>query len=69
VVKYNILNIIQKVHPEKILIIAPVMYRTAESELKNDFMAEISYKFKFITLAIDDERDNSGVNGKINSPA
>jgi hypothetical protein len=45
------------------------MYRTAESELKNDFMAEISYKFKFITLAIDDERDNSGVNGKINSPA
>lgn len=60
VVKYNILNIIEKVNPEKIMIVAPVMFHLAESELINDFLPEVSRKFKFITLAIDDDRDEVG---------
>lgn len=60
VVKYNLLNIIEKIHPERILIMAPVMFHTAADELMKDFNEEINRKFKFITFAVDNDEDGAG---------
>lgn len=60
VVKTNLINLIQKINPNRILIVAPVMYIDAEEKLKVEFELEISNKFEFIYFAKDNERTPEG---------
>lgn len=57
VVKTQLLRLISTIMPEKIFIVAPVMFIGAEKNLSNEFPKEISDKFLFITFAIDDEQN------------
>ncbi len=60
VVKTNLINLIQTITPEKIIIVAPVMYHTAQEKLKREFDNDIYEKFQFIYFAEDDERTQEG---------
>ncbi|MFP4692673.1 MAG: hypothetical protein ACLFM2_02310 [Halothece sp.] len=60
VVKTNLANLIQKVEPEQIFVVAPVIYQGAEEKLKAEFEENIYQKFQFFYFARDDERNKSG---------
>ena len=60
VVRTNLVNLIQKIEPEKIFIVAPVIYQNAEQKLKNEFAENIYNKFKFFYFAKDDKRTEQG---------
>ena len=60
VVRTNLVHLIQKIEPEKIFIVAPVMYVQAEEKLKNSFKKEIYEKFQFFYFAKDDRRTHEG---------
>ncbi len=60
VVKTQLLRLIEGASPENIIIIAPVMLHGAEQKLRNEFPISIGRKFRFITLAIDDEINAEG---------
>ncbi|KYC44088.1 hypothetical protein WA1_02805 [Scytonema hofmannii PCC 7110] len=60
VVRTNLINLIQKIEPEIIFIVAPVMYQNAEQKLKDEFKESISEKFRFFYFAKDDERTAKG---------
>jgi len=55
VVRTNIINLIQKIEPEKIFIVTPVIYYQAEDKLRNEFEENIYSKFEFFYFAKDDE--------------
>lgn len=61
VVKTQLTRLVNYINPEKIYIVAPVMFKNAEGCLKKEFPNYISDKFVFITLAKDDRRDDNGV--------
>lgn len=60
VVRTNLTDLIQRINPEKIFIVAPVMYVQAEEKLKNGFEKPIYDKFKFFHFAVDDKRTEEG---------
>ncbi|KPQ33497.1 MAG: hypothetical protein HLUCCA11_18395 [Phormidesmis priestleyi Ana] len=60
VVKTNLTDLIQTIHPQKIFIVAPVIYSGAEERLAAEFEASVYEKFQFIYLAEDDERTDEG---------
>jgi RNase H-fold protein (predicted Holliday junction resolvase) len=60
VVRTNLENLIQKIKPTKILIVAPVIYYKAEANLSREFEPEISQKFQFVYFAKDNERTEEG---------
>lgn len=60
VVKTNLMNLIQTIVPDRIFIVAPVMYFTASEKLKQEFEKEICEKFQFLYFAEDDERTPEG---------
>ncbi len=60
VVRTNLVDLIQKIEPENIFIVAPVMYYNAEEKLKSEFEKDIYDKFKFFYFAKDDERTSLG---------
>lgn len=60
VVRTNLENLIQKIQPTKILIVAPVMYHRAEESLSQEFDSTVTQKFKFVYFAKDDERTAEG---------
>lgn len=60
VVKTNLVNLIQKIEPEKIFIVAPVIYKNAEQRLINEFEKNTYEKFQFFYFAKDDERTPDG---------
>ncbi|NJM76539.1 MAG: hypothetical protein HC852_13065 [Acaryochloridaceae cyanobacterium RU_4_10] len=60
VVKTNLIDLIQKVEPEKIFIVAPVIHSQSEEKLKREFNSEIHNKFQFIYFAQDDEYSSDG---------
>lgn len=60
VVRTNLVHLIQKIEPEKIFIVAPVMYYKAEEKLKNSFEKPIYDKFQFFYFAKDDKRTHEG---------
>ncbi|MFB8789884.1 MAG: hypothetical protein U7123_13775 [Potamolinea sp.] len=60
VVKTNLVDLIQQIEPEKIFIVAPVIYYNAEEKLKNEFEQDIYDKFQFFYFAKDDERTPQG---------
>lgn len=57
VVKTQVTRLVNEIHPEKIYIVAPVMYKDAEKSLRNEFPNAIADKFEFVTFAIDSEKD------------
>ncbi|MEM8723362.1 MAG: hypothetical protein AAGE84_29435 [Cyanobacteria bacterium P01_G01_bin.39] len=61
VVRTNLTNLIQKIEPEKILIVAPVIYKGAEDRLQSSFKPSIYEKFEFFYFAEDDERTDEGI--------
>jgi len=61
VVRTNLLDTIERVTPDKIFIVAPVILKGAEDRLKEGFPASVYEKFCFIYLAEDDERTSEGV--------
>lgn len=60
VVRTNLAHLIQKIEPEKIFIVAPVMYVQAEEKLRSSFEKEIYDKFHFFYFAKDDKRNREG---------
>lgn len=60
VVRTNLTHLIQSIEPEKIFIVAPVMYYQAEQKLKNEFDKSIYDKFQFFYFAEDDQRTSEG---------
>jgi hypothetical protein len=60
VVKTNLLELIQKIEPEKIFIVAPVIHTQSESKLRQEFAPNIYNKFQFVYFAQDDERTPDG---------
>lgn len=60
VVKNQLTRVIGKMNPEKIEILAPVMYKDGKPNLIKEFPEEISARFNFITFALDSCRDGSG---------
>lgn len=60
VVKTNLIELIQKIEPNKIFIVAPVIHSQSETKLKQEFDAKIYDKFQFLYFAQDDERAPNG---------
>lgn len=60
VVKTQLTRLIGKINPEKIAILAPVMYKDGMPNLMNEFPQSISSKFEFKTFAIDEDRLDNG---------
>lgn len=60
VVKTNLVDLIQTIHPENIFVVAPVIYAGAEERLADEFESSVCKKFQFIYLAEDDERTEKG---------
>ncbi|CCY84528.1 putative uncharacterized protein [Prevotella sp. CAG:1185] len=61
VVKTQLTRLIDRVCPEIIAIMAPVMYKDAKTNLLKEFPEEISNKFYFLPFAIDEDRQGSEV--------
>lgn len=61
VVKTQLTRLIDRVHPEMIVIMAPVMYKDAKPNLLKEFPEEISNKFRFLQFAVDDDREGDEV--------
>ncbi len=61
VVKTQLTRLIDRVHPEMIVIMAPVMYKDAQPNLLKEFPEEISNKFYFLQFAVDDDCQGSEV--------
>ncbi|ELY2854879.1 hypothetical protein SMC92_001905 [Cronobacter dublinensis] len=60
VVRSNILALIDKVMPEKIFIVSPVMHEKSESNLRKEFPHDISDMFEFAFFAIDKIKNAEG---------
>lgn len=61
VVKTQLTRLIDRVHPEIIAIMAPVMYKDAQPNLLKEFPEEISNKFRFLQFAVDEDRQGNEV--------
>lgn len=61
VVKTQLTRLIDRIHPEMIVIMAPVMYKDAKPNLLKEFPEEISSKFLFLQFAVDEDRQGSEV--------
>lgn len=59
VVKTQLSRLIDEMDPQRVYIVAPVMYKDAEKSLRNKFPVSVAEKFEFITLAIDTEKDGN----------
>ena len=57
VVRTQLTRLINDIYPQEIYIVAPVMYKDAQANLKKEFPASISDKFNFLTFAIDTLKD------------
>ncbi|MBC7882014.1 MAG: hypothetical protein H7Y37_11865 [Anaerolineae bacterium] len=60
VVKTNLTALIEKIAPEHIFIVAPVMHERAEERLRNEFDEKTSSLFRFFYYAKDSERTEDG---------
>ena len=61
VVKTNLLELIDKVNPKRIHIVAPVMYENSEESLRREFPEDVASKFDFTCFAVDNIRDTDGM--------
>lgn len=60
VVRSQIMRLVSKYKFEKIYIVAPVMYKDAEPNLRQEFPENICNLFEFISFAIDNDLDDKG---------
>lgn len=60
VVKTQLTRLIGKINPERIVIMAPVMYKDGVPNLMSEFPESVNSKFEFLTFAIDEERLENG---------
>lgn len=60
VVRTNIIELIDRITPDAIFILAPVMHQDAENKLRAEFPTEISSIFNFVYFALDTERLETG---------
>lgn len=69
VVKTQINRLISHIRPDKILVVAPVMYKDAEKSLSIEFPKAVSTKFSFFSFAVDDEKKGNtiipGIGGQV----
>lgn len=56
VVKTQLNRLIDRVHPERIAILSPVMYKDGVPNLMKEFPDDVNRKFHFISFAVDNER-------------
>lgn len=61
VVKTQLTRLIGKINPTDIAILAPVMYKDGVPNLMNEFPEAINRRFRFLTFAIDDQREGNEV--------
>lgn len=61
VVKTQLTRLIDRINPEKIAIMAPVMYKDAQPNLLKEFPEKISNKFLFLQFAVDEDRQGNEV--------
>lgn len=60
VVKTNLTNLIQKIEPDIIFVVAPVIYKDAPLSLRQEFPEYISNKFQYIYFAEDSIKRENG---------
>lgn len=60
VVKTQLTRLIGKINPERIAILAPVMYKDGMPNLMSEFPESVNSKFEFKTFAIDEDRLENG---------
>jgi len=60
IVRTNLENLIQKIDPQEIFIVAPVIYYQAKQSLAESFDRDIVDKFQFFYFAEDDDRNEQG---------
>lgn len=60
VVKTQLTRLIGKINPERIAILAPVMYKDGLPNLMSEFPVSVNSKFEFLTFAIDEDRLENG---------
>lgn len=60
VVKTQLTRLIGKIHPDRIAIMAPVMYKDGVPNLMKEFPKDIVERFHFVTFAVDEDRTPSG---------
>jgi hypothetical protein len=60
VVRTNLEHLIEKIEPERIFVVAPVIYEKAEEKLRDEFDQVIYDKFEFFFFAKDSERKSNG---------
>lgn len=61
VIRTQLTRLIGEISPKQIIIVAPVMYKYAEFNLRKEFPDNISSRFEFVDFAIDDERDDNNI--------
>lgn len=61
VVRTNLLDAISRENPQKVFVVAPVIYEGAEQRLANEFPAEVSALFDYVYFASDSERTPAGI--------
>ncbi|MDD6766642.1 MAG: hypothetical protein PUF30_06705 [bacterium] len=60
VVKTQLTRLIGKIHPDRIAIMAPVMYKDGVPNLMKEFPQDIVERFHFVTFAVDEDRTPEG---------
>ena len=60
VVKTQLTRLIGKIHPDRIAIMAPVMYKDGVPNLMKEFHQDIAERFHFVTFAVDEDRTPEG---------
>ena len=60
VVKTQLTRLIGKINPERIVIMAPVMYKDGVPNLMSEFPESVNSKFEFLAFAIDEDRLENG---------
>ena len=60
VVKTQLTRLIGNINPERIVIMAPVMYKDGVPNLMSEFPESVNSKFEFLAFAIDEDRLENG---------
>ncbi|MBA3550583.1 MAG: hypothetical protein H0T76_29255 [Nannocystis sp.] len=60
VVRTNLMEVLERVKPAQIFVVAPVIHAEAERKLEQEFPSEIARSFTYVWLARDDAREPDG---------
>jgi hypothetical protein len=61
VVRTNLMDLLDRVRPRRILVAAPVMFKNARRSLEQEFPPVVAAKFEYRYFAIDSRRTASGI--------